>query len=841
MKTRIIAILALLSILFSCTACAELTDLIFFDNSTGTVENETTGQQPSENKTITVTFKNSDDSVIGETVVPYGDCISEPMFPEIAGYTFEGWFLNLSDDTPFDFSETIEDDITLYAKWSGDDVPPAVDVTLPTEDVEYQVTALSIDPISKKATVSATIANDCKILVRFIEEEVYFSDDFHTNKQYIAFCEAQGNLTLTEDESNVLVEAEITGALPTHFVAEAVLTDADGNLLSKEFSDISHTTRYEAFQSKTVDDFGEDAKILIFDDSKTTNFGVLADDVKILNAKSINEVALGDEDGLIYWIESPSETIAAGEKLCVKSESTEVLIKVGSVTQNSNTFSVVPESADGENGYALMDFYKFLKVDMRFEDSEAQLASNGQPLNIAAQKSEKKWTDFIHPVRFSVAEKVEFDGTMSGKILPDKAKFNYDEDTLGKEYLECALSYKLDIFLKGTIKVSVGAKPEEIDVNEVCDLLEIPLPVMFAGLNPKVEIGALLSWDVSSEVTLEVSVKRTVGFDYSSKTGLTLINQGEKTDPPKVETQGNAKIKIGPAIGFGVNFLHKVAEAKVTFSGGVEAIVSTKHAIVDNESYIIGHLCDRCFTCEINRFVRIEAGLEFGRNPFFTYAPVEIPSFDRTYPITSYFMAHPEKLDSSWSDYWAFLPADTERLNLVEVGDGYYMGQGHCPFYIVYMDYIDGCTEYLESVCPCGIEDCKKTHILCDYSDRVHCNDEHLHYDDSHYQKKLEISVYDAVSGRSRSRIFEKYYNIFEPWAKNWTREPQYGSVLLSPGNYTITVTYMCEHYCDPNENMEGDEHVDNLQHTKTFHKNLQLKYYKDSNGELHVTTVDLE
>lgn len=51
----------------------------------------------------------------------------EPQALEKVGYTFMGWFLNLDDETPFDFETPITEDVTLYAKFV-DDISPTIKV-----------------------------------------------------------------------------------------------------------------------------------------------------------------------------------------------------------------------------------------------------------------------------------------------------------------------------------------------------------------------------------------------------------------------------------------------------------------------------------------------------------------------------------------------------------------------------------------------------------------------------------------------------------------------------------------------------------------------------------------
>ena len=85
-----------------------------YDFNTPVTENITLTAKWNINK-YTVTFNS-----YGGTPVPpaqeveYGLTATEPAAPEKTGYTFDGWYLG---DEKYDFSEAVEQNITLYANW----------------------------------------------------------------------------------------------------------------------------------------------------------------------------------------------------------------------------------------------------------------------------------------------------------------------------------------------------------------------------------------------------------------------------------------------------------------------------------------------------------------------------------------------------------------------------------------------------------------------------------------------------------------------------------------------------------------------------------------------------
>lgn len=66
-----------------------------------------------------VTFKSMGETILTQSIVE-GGTVLPPEDPELYGYTFKGWYADEGFTTPFDFSEPIYADTTVYAKWEGD-------------------------------------------------------------------------------------------------------------------------------------------------------------------------------------------------------------------------------------------------------------------------------------------------------------------------------------------------------------------------------------------------------------------------------------------------------------------------------------------------------------------------------------------------------------------------------------------------------------------------------------------------------------------------------------------------------------------------------------------------
>ncbi|MCQ4086847.1 InlB B-repeat-containing protein [Saccharibacillus sp. JS10] len=68
----------------------------------------------------TVTFDTYGGSAIDDQTILYGDTLTAPTSPtsDTEGYVFAGWFSDPNRELPFDFSQAITEDLTVYAKWA---------------------------------------------------------------------------------------------------------------------------------------------------------------------------------------------------------------------------------------------------------------------------------------------------------------------------------------------------------------------------------------------------------------------------------------------------------------------------------------------------------------------------------------------------------------------------------------------------------------------------------------------------------------------------------------------------------------------------------------------------
>lgn len=72
--------------------------------------------------THTVRFDAGEGSAVAAQKVEDGKAATRPADPEREGYTFAGWCSDAGRTQAYDFSTPVSGDVTLYAKWTKDEV-----------------------------------------------------------------------------------------------------------------------------------------------------------------------------------------------------------------------------------------------------------------------------------------------------------------------------------------------------------------------------------------------------------------------------------------------------------------------------------------------------------------------------------------------------------------------------------------------------------------------------------------------------------------------------------------------------------------------------------------------
>ncbi|MBE6634480.1 MAG: hypothetical protein E7620_09100, partial [Ruminococcaceae bacterium] len=230
----------------------------------------------------------------------------------------------------------------------------------------YNVSGLTVDLDKKMVTALVQAKNSCTLVIRFADEETYFSDGFAQNRVYMEqytlsapveiekeehwWWETSEPETLepAESETNeegepippddgltalegyeedcepafITVQIPITAELPAYFVAESMLQyEHADEVLGGICTDMTHTNRYGQFASKTPEDFAGE-NVIRFDGASEGNFGVLASGVKLLEAERVTESReqynFHQTGRPEYNVVNPSQPLHAGDKVYVK-------------------------------------------------------------------------------------------------------------------------------------------------------------------------------------------------------------------------------------------------------------------------------------------------------------------------------------------------------------------------------------------------------------------------------------------------------------------------------------------------------------------------------------------
>lgn len=86
-----------------------------------TVKKDT--EEPPVGETVTVTFDSDGGTQINAVTIDKGTVVSEPAKPVKDGFDFDGWYADAARTIKYNFAATVENNITLYAKWKAKTQP----------------------------------------------------------------------------------------------------------------------------------------------------------------------------------------------------------------------------------------------------------------------------------------------------------------------------------------------------------------------------------------------------------------------------------------------------------------------------------------------------------------------------------------------------------------------------------------------------------------------------------------------------------------------------------------------------------------------------------------------
>lgn len=537
--------------------------------------------------------------------VDAGEMVSEPIEPTRELYRFTGWYMESAAITEYDFNTPVISDLTLYAGWgnpdgSEDDLYAASNRT----ETIFSISDIFVD--GNEVTVTYNTNDVALVSVEFFEDQM---EHGAWNEENLNYNLSLDPITVTSGYTEsygelATITLPITDDLPDYYLVRAKMSDGDSN--STEYITSQYTETYAAFDAQTVDDFDEN-RVISFDGSSETNFGVIkdnvivvpimcqygnggefrVDDVDVYEVDSVYDI---DDDADIIEPELdelvPDHLFTFPDKNAVISTNNDGTtyklsdLMVGDVIYIEGTtwmfkIKTIEVNEDGSISFTqdkdvtMLDFYDTLKVD--FEGVEAEVSDPRLRWEIIDVDGKGSVT--VGP--FSLAKEfdngVELSGSISGKVTGN-VKLSYDAHLFSADYFEASFSFSTEITGQIKAEVSTGSNTDNNhewkNVVFQVDTRKVKLPTPVTGLEIYVKPAAQIDWSLSGDVSINWTSKQTSGFKYNSDTGRTDIKKKENT--VSVMAKGQAEAKVGPIIDIGVDVLSGV------LSGGVVAEAGAK-------------------------------------------------------------------------------------------------------------------------------------------------------------------------------------------------------------------------------------------------------------------------
>ncbi|MCI7473900.1 MAG: beta-N-acetylglucosaminidase domain-containing protein, partial [Clostridiales bacterium] len=117
---------------------------------------------PNAPKTVTVTFESNGGSSVPEQTVEVGSTVAEPEAPVREGYVFAGWYTDNIYTTQWNFSDPVNESMTLYAKWedNGSGGVPSTSYAITVDETDNGTVTSSRTRASKGLTITLTVKSD---------------------------------------------------------------------------------------------------------------------------------------------------------------------------------------------------------------------------------------------------------------------------------------------------------------------------------------------------------------------------------------------------------------------------------------------------------------------------------------------------------------------------------------------------------------------------------------------------------------------------------------------------------------------------------------------------------
>ena len=455
------------------------------------------------------------------------------------------------------------------------------------ESTGYNV--FSIEMVDNIAVVDLETQIDSTVVVGIYEES--------TEK-----LSATGTLEISNVDEEVYVDMNVE-TLPQYYYIRAYIVDTETlKPLSVEYESTMYTQEMQEFLQKTVDDFDSD-KVLKFEESDETNFGVFSDETIIIpKSESNNEVASVDEENQIYVIENADDYILSLQEGDVftyeytnEAGETEILIvKVKSIVIDGTTATITGDETE------LEEVFEYLKVEeesfVAEEDLEEEYDEDGVEFvgTVEMPDDTQTFASYEGSVPFGFSYQF-IDWPKSEKQSQNEAKLNGSLNVgikfvgkiyLGKskKYIEIRVDYELEVDINVTGKLSTkGITLKKMVFNKgFMNALSFSCKPQFV-------------FEAEGVISIKTKVEGSFGVRVSFPGGAKILNEGPKSSfSAGVDASIFLGIKMGPKLKV---LKGKVANAEITGEAGVKITAEYKPIYEDDDTE--KHTCKHCVDGEI--------------------------------------------------------------------------------------------------------------------------------------------------------------------------------------------------------------------------------------------------
>lgn len=341
-----------------------------------------------------------------------------------------------------------------------------------------------------------------------------------------------------DDAGSATTTVAIVGEIPEHYTVKGFLLDrAEHAPLCEEYTNAMYTETMEELEDATIDDF-DPARTINLDDDRTTNFGVVKQDVVLVqddeleNGIGENIVVLDDSENMIYRIENASAellNLRVGNIIVYKySENGFIIAHVADFTISGTTVTIY-----GDQDFQLEDVFSILKMDGENTTDEATVdttTGDSEVSYLGTQELEtlESTNDWEGKAEFSHVFKISTD---DGKEKEDDSPFS--ASITGTVSIKAAIKVKLRVN-SGDKAVSVFLPlTENFDLKGSAEFKkgflkfpEITVPIygcLSVGFEPQFVFKA------DASVSFNMNSTQTIGFEWSEKNGAQDISEAPVT------------------------------------------------------------------------------------------------------------------------------------------------------------------------------------------------------------------------------------------------------------------------------------------------------------------------